>query len=69
MNTIPSLSPETIEIIRNSLKIHKDAAELSLEVFAAFVSVEEKKGAEADVSSARRALDEFNAVYPEEVRK
>jgi hypothetical protein len=66
MNTIPSLSPETIEIIRNSLKIHKDAAEISFEMFAEFVSGEEKKSAEADVSSACRALDEFNAVYPEE---
>lgn len=66
MNTIPSLSPETIDIIRKSLKIHKDAAEFSLEMFAEFVSGEEKKGAEADVSLAHRALDEFNAVYPEE---
>lgn len=69
MNTIPSLSPETIEIIRNSLEIHKDSAELLSVAFAEFASGEEKKDLEANVSSAHRALDEFNAVYPEDVRK
>lgn len=66
MNTIPSLSPETIEIIRNSLEIHKNSAELLSVAFAEFASGEEKKDLEANVSLAHRALDEFNAVYPEE---
>lgn len=65
MNTIPSLSPETIDIIRNSLKVHKDADEISFDMFAEFVSGKAKKCAEADVSLAHRALDEFNAAYPE----
>ena len=65
MNTIPSLSPETIEIIRNSLEVHKNAAETVLVTVAAFESGEVEKDAEANFSSARRALDEFNAVYPE----
>nr|DAF68079.1 MAG TPA: hypothetical protein [Caudoviricetes sp.] len=67
MNNV--LSPETVKIIRNSLEIHKHAAEISLEVFSEFASGEEKKDLEADVSSACRALDAFNAAYPEEVRK
>lgn len=63
------LSPETVKIIRRSLEVHKDAAETILATVAAFASGEVKETAEAKVSSACRALDEFNAVYPEEVRK
>lgn len=64
MNNV--LSAETVKIIRNSLEIHKDAAEILLETCAEFVSGEEKKSMETEVSSARRALDEFSTVYPEE---
>lgn len=64
----PSLSPETIEIIRKSLEVHKDATATLLGIRAEFASGEEKKSMEAHVSSACRALNEFNAVYPEEVR-
>lgn len=64
MNNV--LSPETVKIIRNSLEVHKDAAETVLVTVAAFASSELKEDAEANVSSVCRALTEFNAVYPEE---
>lgn len=62
----PSLSPETVKIIRRSLEAHKDATAALLVIRAEFASGEEKKSMEAYVSSACRALDEFNAVYPKE---
>ena len=62
----PSLSPEPVKIIRRSLEAHKDATAALLVIRAEFASGEEKKSMEAYVSSACRALDEFNAVYPEE---
>lgn len=62
----PSLSPETIEIIRKSLEVHKDATATLLGIRAEFASGEEKKSMEAHVFSVCRALTEFNAVYPEE---
>ena len=61
-----SLSPETVKIIRRSLEAHKDATAALLVIRAEFASGEEKKSMEAYVSSACRALDEFNAVYPKE---
>ena len=62
----PSLIPETVKIIRRSLEAHKDATAALLVIRAEFASGEEKKSMEAYVSSACRALDEFNAVYPKE---
>lgn len=68
--TTPSLSPETIEIIRRSLKVHRDAAGSSFMAFAPlFRDEEDKVRAEFSVIAAHRAVDEFNAAYPEEVRK
>ena len=64
MNNV--LTPETVKIIRNSLEVHKNAAETVLVTVKAFASGEVEKDAEANFSSACRALDEFNAVYPEE---
>ena len=67
MNTIPSLSPETVRIIRRSLKVHLDAVESSFMAFAPLFRDEEAKArVESDVIAARRALNEFNAAYPEE---
>ena len=62
----PSLTPETVKIIRRSLEAHKDATAALLVIRAEFASGEKKKSMEAYVSSACRALDEFNAVYPKE---
>ena len=62
----PSLTPETVKIIRRSLEAHKYATASLLVIRAEFASGEEKKSMEAYVSSACRALDEFNAVYPKE---
>lgn len=63
----PPLSPETVRIIRRSLKVHLDAVESSFMAFAPLFRDEEAKArAESDVIAARRALNEFNAAYPEE---
>lgn len=63
----PSLSPETIEIIRDELASRKEIAESTFRQFKPFFHDEEAKAsARAHVNSFRRALDEFNAVYPEE---
>ena len=62
----PSLTPETVKIIRRALEAHKYATASLLVIRAEFASGEEKKSMEAYVSSACRALDEFNAVYPKE---
>lgn len=70
MNTIPSLSPETIEIIRDELACRKEIAESTFRQFRPFFHDEDaEKSAKAHVNSFCRALDEFNAVYPEDVRK
>lgn len=61
-----SLSPETIEIIRNVLASRKEIAESTFRQFKPFFHDEEAKAsARAQVNSACRALTEFNAVYPE----
>ena len=60
----PSLSPETVKIIRNSLEIHKNAAEILLETCAELGSDDDKKSLEENVSTACRTLDEFNATFP-----
>lgn len=66
MNTNPSLSPETIEIIRDELACHKEIAESTFRQFKPFFRDEEAEAsARAHVNSFCRALDEFNAVYPE----
>lgn len=63
----PSLSPETIEIIRDELACRKEIAESTFRQFNPFFRDEDaKESAKAHVNSFRRALDEFNAVYPEE---
>lgn len=63
----PSLSPETIEIIRDELASRKEIAESTFRQFKPFFRDEDaKESAKAHVNSFRRALDEFNAVYPEE---
>ena len=65
MNTIPALSPETVRIIRRSLKVHLDAVESSFMAFAPLFRDEKAKArVESDVIAARRALNEFNAAYP-----
>lgn len=62
-----SLSPETIEIIRDVLELRKETAESTFRQFKPFFRDEDaKESAKAHVNSFRRALDEFNAVYPEE---
>ena len=62
-----SLSPETIEIIRDCLYLRKETAESTFRQFKPFFRDEDaKESAKAHVNSFRRALDEFNAVYPEE---
>lgn len=66
MNTIPSLSPETIEIIRDELACRKEIALSTFRQFRPFFHDEDaEKSAKAHVNSFCRALDEFNAVYPE----
>lgn len=63
----PHFSPETVRIIRRSLKVHRVAVESSFMMFSPLFRDEEAKArAESDVIAARRALDELNAVYPEE---
>lgn len=63
----PSLSPETIEIIRDVLELRKETAESTFRQFKPFFRDEDaKESAKAHVNSFRRALDEFNAVYPKE---
>lgn len=70
MNTIPSLSPETIEIIRDELASRKEIAVSTFRQFRPFFHDDDaEKSAKAHVDSFCRALDEFNAAYPEEVRK
>lgn len=66
MNTIPSLSPETIEIIRDELTNRKIIAVSTFRQFRPFFHDEDaEKSAKAHVNSFCRALDEFNAVYPQ----
>lgn len=63
----PSLSPEIIEIIRHVLELRKETAEFTFRQFNPFFRDEDaKESAKAHVNSFRRALDEFNAVYPKE---
>lgn len=63
----PSLSPETIEIIRDELACRKEIAESTFRQFNPFFRDEDaKESAKAHVNSFLRTLDEFNAVYPEE---
>lgn len=63
----PSLSPETIEIIRDELACRKEIAESTFRQFKPFFRDEEAKAsARAHVNSFCRALAEFNAAYPEE---
>lgn len=63
----PSLSLDTVKIICRSLKVHRDAVESLFMAFAPLFRDEEAKArVESDVIAARRALDEFNAAYPEE---
>ena len=65
MNNV--LSPETIEIIRDVLEFRKEIAESTFMQFKPFFRDEDaKESAKAHVNSFRRALDEFNAVYPKE---
>ena len=67
MNTIPSLSPETIEIIRDELASRKEIALSTFRQFRPFFHDEDaEKSVKAHVNSFCRALDEFNAAYPEE---
>lgn len=62
-----SLSPKTIEIIRDCLYLRKETAESTFRQFKPFFRDEDaKESAKAHVNSFRRALDEFNAVYPKE---
>lgn len=62
----PSLSPETIEIIRDELACRKEIAESTFRQFRPFFHDDDaEKSAKAHVNSFCRALNEFNAAYPE----
>lgn len=75
----PHFSPETAQTIRDALGLYVKSAELCYPAVESLVDASPFFGPKAEsktlqkakdlLTSARRALDEFNAAFPEEVRK
>lgn len=73
----PSLTPEVIKATRTALRNNLASAERSVHCLMGIMAlpythpgvVKDLTDAQRLRDLARRALDEFNAVYPEEVRK
>lgn len=75
----PSLSPETAQTIRDALGLYVKSAELCYPAVESLVDASPFFGPKAEsktlqkakdlLTSAHRALDEFNAVYPEKSEK